>query len=410
MKSLKKILFCTQSYITGGGGVASYAHDFVNAFNDQFDISVITSDKYEKQQEDTVDIYHINGGNYSVDNAVRLLSLIDELKPDVIVNSSFPLIALVSPYISNEIKIISVSHFVDGILSWYAGFNAQYTDRIISLSSYGKVYLEKKFHIADNEKVKVVFNFMPEIAPRYEQKENRKVLKIVYPGGCSYAKSAEVVCLALKRLLKTNLDFEFYWLGNTKIAGGGSNHFRTRHVEDCLPSDDRIKHIGPVPREESKELLSDANIFLLPSRGEGFPITLIEAMRSGCIVIVSDAHHGCLDVIRDGENGLVVRQGKSGDIVKKIAEVASQHEKYKYLYAASYMYYKEHLTQETWKNKMRDLIAMDASHESRLPKFDASSFKKDSNRLKRMLKSYWVKDRLHQLYHFLTFRWIRYCC
>ncbi len=407
---MKKLLFCTQSYITGGGGVASYAHDFVNAFNDQLDISVITSDKYEKQQEDTVDIYHINGGNYSVDNAVRLLSLIDELKPDVIINSSFPLIALVSPYISNEIKIISVSHFVDGILSWYAGFNAQYTDRIISLSSYGKVYLEKKFHIADNEKVKVVFNFMPEIAPRYEQKENRKVLKIVYPGGCSYAKSAEVVCLALKRLLKTNLDFEFYWLGNTKIAGGGSNHFRTRHVEDCLPSDDRIKHIGPVPREESKELLSDANIFLLPSRGEGFPITLIEAMRSGCIVIVSDAHHGSLDVIRDGENGLVVRQGKSGDIVKKIAEVASQHEKYKYLYAASYMYYKEHLTQETWKNKMRDLIAMDASHESRLPKFDASSFKKDSKRLKRMLKSYWVKDRLHQLYHFLTFRWIRYCC
>lgn len=405
---MKKILFCTQSYITGGGGVASYAHDFVNAFISKYDICVVTSDKYEKQQDDAVDIYHLNGGDFNTDNAVSFLSLIERLEPNIIVNSSYPLVSLVSPYVSNDIKIISVSHFVNGILSWYAGFNANYADQIISLSSFGKTYLEEKFRIADKKKVKVVFNFMPEITPLYLQKQNRKVLKIVYPGGCSYAKSAEVVCLAMRRLLKTNLDFEFYWLGNTKIAGGENSHFRTRHVEDCLPSDDRIKHIGPVPREESKELLSDANIFLLPSRGEGFPITLIEAMRSGCIVIVSDAHHGSLDAIRDGENGLVVRQGKSGDIVKKITEVVSHHEKYKYLYVASYKYYKEHLTQEIWENKMRDLIAMNTSHEPRLPKFDASCFKKDSNRLKRMLKSYWVKDRLHQLYHFLIFRYIRY--
>lgn len=407
---MKKLLFCTQSYITGGGGVASYAHDFVNAFISQYDICVVTSDKYEKQQDDIVDIYHLNGGDFNTDNAVSFLSLIERLEPNIIVNSSYPLIALVSPYVSNDIKIISVSHFVDGILSWYAGFNANYADQIISLSSFGKTYLEEKFHIADKEKVKVVFNFMPEITPRYEQKQNRKVLKIVYPGGCSYAKSAEVVCLALKKLLKTDLDFKFYWLGSTKIAGGENCHFRTRHVEDCLPSDDRIKHIGPVPREESKAILSDANIFLLPSRGEGFPITLIEAMRSGCIVIISDAHHGSLDAIKNGVNGLVVRQGNSGDIVKKIIDIVSNHDKYNNLYEASYLYYEQHLTQKVWKRNMENFIAMDTTHNPRLPQFDIARFSKDSCRLRLMMKKYWIKDRFHQLYHFLVFRWIKYCC
>lgn len=404
-----KLLFCTQSYITGKGGVASYAHDFVDAFKEQYDISVVTSDKYERTEGETTDIYHIHGEDFSENNARAFLALIDDMKPGVIVNSAYPLVAMLSPYLDNNIKIISVSHFIDGKLSWFAGFNANYVDCIISLSTYGKVYLEQKFQIKDKDKTKVVFNFMPEIAPRYEHKQTRKLLKIVYPGGCSYAKSAEVVCLALKRLLKTSFDFEFYWLGNTKIAGGNSGHFKTNHVEDCLPKDSRIKQIGPVPREQSKEILADANVFLLPSRGEGFPITLIEAMRSGCIAIVSDALHGNLDAITNGENGLVIKQGSANAIVNKLTDIIQHPDKYEHLYKASHDYYKAHLTQEVWKSNMSAALNAPASHQPRMDKIDLSRFHQDCKRLNRMVRGFWFRDRLHQLYHFLVFRWIRYC-
>lgn len=406
---MKKLLFCTQSYITGKGGVASYAHDFVEAFADQYDISVVTSDKYERTEGEMTDIYHIHGEDFSENNARKFLALIDDMKPDVIVNSAYPLVAMLSPYLDNGIKIVSISHFVDGMLSWFAGFNANYTDCVISLSTYGKIYLEHKFHIKDKDKTKVVFNFMPEIAPRYGQKQGRKVLIIVYPGGCSYAKSAEVVCLALKRLLKTELNFEFYWLGGTKIAGGDSGHFKTNHVEDCLPKDSRIKQIGPVPREQSKEILANANVFLLPSRGEGFPITLIEAMRSGCIAIVSDAKHGSLDAITDGKNGLIVKQGSANAIVNALTDIIQYPDKYKHLYKASYDYYKANLTQDVWKQNMVSALNAPASHQSRSGKIDYSRFHQDCKRLNRMIRGFWFRDRLHQFYHFLVFRWIRYC-
>lgn len=406
---MKRLLFCTQSYITGKGGVASYAHDFVDAFKEQYDISVVTSDKYEKVEGETTDIYHIHGEDFSENNTRMFIALLGDVKPGVIVNSAYPLVAMLSPYLDNNIKIISVSHFIDGKLSWFAGFNANYVDCIISLSTYGKVYLEQKFQIKDKDKTKVVFNFMPEIAPRYEHKQTRKLLKIVYPGGCSYAKSAEVVCLALKRLLKTSFDFEFYWLGNTKIAGGNSGHFKTNHVEDCLPKDSRIKQIGPVSREQSKEILADANVFLLPSRGEGFPITLIEAMRSGCIAIVSDARHGSLDAITNGENGFVIKQGSANAIVNKLTDIIQHPDKYEHLYKASYDYYKANLTQEVWKQNMASALNAPASHQPRMDKIDLSRFHHDCKRLNRMVRGFWFRDRLHQLYHFIVFRWIRYC-
>ncbi|MBM6991882.1 MAG: glycosyltransferase family 4 protein [Prevotella sp.] len=406
---MKKLLFCTQSYITGGGGVASYAHDFIEAFAERYDISVVTSDKYEKNEDDVTEIYHVNGGDFTVDNARRMLQLIGCVGPDVVVNSSFPLVALLAPYLADRIKLVNVSHFVDGILAWYAGFNAEYADHIISLSSYGKEYLERKFNISDKEKTRVVFNFMPELGPLSEKKQDQHPLKIVYPGGCSYAKSAEVVCLALKRLLRTDLEFEFYWLGSTKIAGGGSNRFRTRHVEDCIEKDRRVVQMGPVPRDRSKEILANANIFLLPSRGEGFPITLIEAMRSGCIVIVSDARHGSLDAIKNGVNGIIVKQGSAKAIVQEISGILHHPEKFNHLYAASYRYYQDHLTQKVWKDNMGGVLDADSAHQRRQERFDESRYLESVRRLRGMVKGYWMRDRLHQLYHFVAFRWIRYC-
>lgn len=404
---MKKLLFCTQSYITGGGGVASYAHDFVDAFRDQYNISVVTSDNYKGASDKQTLIYHINGNDLSVENAHTFLKLLEEIKPDILVNSAYALVAMLNPYISNGIKVINISHFVNGKLSWYAGFNANYADSVISLSSYGKAYLEQKFNIKDKEKTKVVFNFMPEIKAQYETKQQRKVLNIVYPGGCSYAKSAEVVCLALKHLLRTPLEFHFYWLGNTKIAGGDNTKLKIRHIEDCLPKDRRIVHIGPVPRDESKKILADANIFLLPSRGEGFPITLIEAMRSGCIAIVSDAHHGSLDAIKNGKNGLIVKQGSAKEIVEKISAIIQHPVKYQDLYRASYIYYKEHLTLNVWKKNMQQILYATVSHENRNENFNELTFKRDCKKLNKMIRDYWFMDRIHQLYHFITFRIIK---
>jgi len=58
-------------------------------------------------------------------------------------------------------------------------------------------------------------------------------------------------------------------------------------------------------REDIPALLAVMDIFVLCSKTEGMPLTLLEAMASGK-AIVSSGVGGIPDIIRDGENGLLV--------------------------------------------------------------------------------------------------------
>ena len=49
-----------------------------------------------------------------------------------------------------------------------------------------------------------------------------------------------------------------------------------------------------------------ATVFVLPSRFEGFPNVLLEAMAAGCACIASDCLTGPADLISHGENGLLL--------------------------------------------------------------------------------------------------------
>jgi glycosyltransferase involved in cell wall biosynthesis len=65
------------------------------------------------------------------------------------------------------------------------------------------------------------------------------------------------------------------------------------------------------------EALLDYDIFLLPSFFEGTPLALVEAMCAGTPVITT-ATCGMKDVVEDGQNGLLIVSGNSGEIVRSV--------------------------------------------------------------------------------------------
>ena len=70
-----------------------------------------------------------------------------------------------------------------------------------------------------------------------------------------------------------------------------------------------------------------ADLFLLPSRYEGFPNVLLEAMASGCCCISSDCPQGPAELICDGVNGrLLPNDANSGTWAELVSVLLTDSE------------------------------------------------------------------------------------
>jgi glycosyltransferase involved in cell wall biosynthesis len=90
-----------------------------------------------------------------------------------------------------------------------------------------------------------------------------------------------------------------------KIVGEGPAHAHLSTLAAKLGIQNRVT-LAPVTKDVLGEYLQ-ADIFVLPSRFEGFPNTLIEAMQSGCAVIAADCPVAPREILSDGKNGLLFR-------------------------------------------------------------------------------------------------------
>lgn len=78
-------------------------------------------------------------------------------------------------------------------------------------------------------------------------------------------------------------------------------------------------------RTDVQALLDDADIFVLPSRYEGFGLALLEAMAVGLPVIAADID-GPGELLIDGSNGIKFKVGSAEDLADKIIALANQPE------------------------------------------------------------------------------------
>lgn len=87
----------------------------------------------------------------------------------------------------------------------------------------------------------------------------------------------------------------------------GEGEMRSELEKLCLELDleDRVFMPGVVKNIDAH--LRKADIFILPSRFEGFPVTLCEAMACGVPVIASNCLSGPREIVHDGIDGMLVK-------------------------------------------------------------------------------------------------------
>ena len=93
-------------------------------------------------------------------------------------------------------------------------------------------------------------------------------------------------------------------------------------IESAVPRDLDIRILPPRSRDELGYLYRDADVLVLPSLAEGFPLVAIEAMSCGTPCIVSDKTFGH-DVIDEGVDGFVVPARDAEALAARIRLLAS---------------------------------------------------------------------------------------
>jgi glycosyltransferase involved in cell wall biosynthesis len=121
---------------------------------------------------------------------------------------------------------------------------------------------------------------------------------LVFAGRLSVQKSVDVALRALTQLNGLSL----------VLAGDGPDADKLRRLAAELGLDGRARFLGAQPRDVVFELLRAADAVVLSSSWENFPHVLVEALAVGTPVVAT-ATGGVTEIVRDGENGLLVPPG-----------------------------------------------------------------------------------------------------
>lgn len=101
------------------------------------------------------------------------------------------------------------------------------------------------------------------------------------------------------------------------LAGEGPEEPHLKRLTAQLNLEDCVAFVGQIPNEKVPQYMAAADILVLPSLSEGFPVVILEAMASG-LPIVTTRVTGLPEIIRDGENGLLVEPRNPPQIAEKV--------------------------------------------------------------------------------------------
>ncbi len=180
------------------------------------------------------------------------------------------------------------------------------------------------------------------------------------------------------------------------FLGEGPSEEPLKELAEKLGVADRLDWRGHVA--DPFPYYHGAMVFALPSRYEGMPNALLEAMSCGLTPVVSDASAGPLEVVSDGENGFVVPVESVTALSRALVRLAKDPEERRRLGAGARAIaaaYQPEVALQEWKVVLG--LAARQPGEEHLP-----SMKQDSGELSTLSSSHRLSLFFRQLAHFAT--------
>lgn len=209
---------------------------------------------------------------------------------------------------------------------------ARLGDAVICVS-YQDLDLALRYRVVKRERALVVWNGVPDTVERAHP--GLEPPRLVMVARFSPQKDHELLLRSLAGLqdLSWTLD----------LLGDGPLLPRMKALARELGLENRVRFWGR--RLDVATVLAEAQVFVLTSRWEGLPLTILEAMRAGLPVVASDVG-GVREAVVDGLTGFLVPRGDVSHLRERLGVLLTDPKLRVQMGMAARKRYEEHFTAE----------------------------------------------------------------
>ncbi|WP_033159848.1 glycosyltransferase family 4 protein [Mycoplasmoides alvi] len=383
---MKKILILTHHNSNDIGGIERYVKNLIEIFTSNsylvYEINIFSEKKYLnfakhnynyiytpffeklnlKNKEKEISnkniwkkiFYYFKFYLCELKNCFFIKKFVKQNKIDIVINNNFstPL------FFNKNTKYIWVQHFDEKIYSSISMFQKiirkllfiknvlHYPNLVLFSQKDTKIFIEKKM-VKKNTNIKDIvpaINFpIATSIPNWNIDFNKK-LNISYIGRMENGQKNisflnEIVELSIK--LNKPINIHAYGTGLD---------------ENLLKNKKNIIFHGFINSEEIQDIYKETKILLLPSKFEGFPLVIVEALSHGIPCIISDTYLNASYLI-DNSRGSLIPNFNANVWLNEIEKILNLSEiEYNQLSKKCYEFAKTNLNFQEFKNKWLSLI------------------------------------------------------
>lgn len=300
------------------GGVQIHVRDLAVSLQAQgHHCTVVTGgtglfvDMLRAERVPTIVLRHLIVPIHPVRDALALgeiRSVLKQLRPDLVAAHSSK--AGILSRIAGRtlgIPVILTAHgwnFTPGIAALPAAMYRQIerlagplSSKIITVSEYDR-QLALSAGVVGEDKLVTVYNGMADVAPQLRARPGASPVRMVMVARFGAQKDHPTLLRALAGLL--DLPWEMDLIGDGELLG------QTKALAGELGVAHRVHFLGQ--RRDVDDLLARAQVSVLATNWEGFPLSILEAMRAGLPVVATEVA-GIGESVQDGETGYLVPRG-----------------------------------------------------------------------------------------------------
>ncbi|WP_426671952.1 glycosyltransferase family 4 protein [Mucilaginibacter sp. McL0603] len=333
----KIILFTLQTFSTTGGiqkmtrTLAYSLFHIAKSENWDFKLFSLYDSRYDLMNK------YVPAENYTgfANNRIKLIlkTINTASKSDIVILShiNFSLVGIIVKLLNPKCQVWLIAH---GIEVWRPinfikrTFLKKYCDKIICVSKFTKDQMIK-WHQSAPEKCIVLNNAvdpfikLPETFEKPEYLLNRYCLttsnEVIFTltrlASSEKYKGYEQAIKAVSLLKHTFPHIKYVLSGQYDSV----EEVRIRHLINMYEADDQVILTGFLNETELTDHFLLSDLFVLPSKKEGFGIVFVEALACGLPVICGN-EDGSVDAIRNGELGTAINVGDLDELEKTIGD------------------------------------------------------------------------------------------